>query len=89
MDNLFFGINALAIGLSALLLFQQLRPQNHQPLKLVHYGAVLFIIVAYFGLDRVILSHYFWGYFLANSLPILLLAGSLFTVLKPQTATRS
>ncbi|MDD2457996.1 MAG: hypothetical protein PHQ83_05785 [Eubacteriales bacterium] len=89
MDYLFFGINALATGLVALLLFQQLRPKNHQPLKLAHYAGALFIIVAYFGIDQVIFSNSFWGYYLANSLPILFLAGTLFTVLKPQTATRT
>ncbi|NCA99068.1 MAG: hypothetical protein EOM70_06805 [Clostridia bacterium] len=89
MDYLFFGINSLAAGLAALLLFQQFRPTRHLPLKLVHYLAVFMITVAYFSLDQLIFSQVLWGYLLANSLPIVLFAGSLFTVLKPQATTRT
>lgn len=89
MDYLFFGINSLAAGLVALLLFQQFRPNLHVPLKLVHYLGVFIIMVAYFSLDQFVFSQVLWGYLLANSLPIVLLAGSLFTVLKPQSTTRT
>ena len=89
MDYLFFGINSLAAGLAALLLFQQFRPNHHLPLKLVHYLIVFIIMVAYFSLDQLLSSQTLWGYFFANSLPIVLLAGSLFTVLKPQSTTRT
>lgn len=89
MDYLFFGINSLAAGLAALLLFQQFRPNHHLPLKLVHYLIVFIIMVAYFSLDQLLSSQTLWGYLFANSLPIVLLAGSLFTVLKPQSTTRT
>ncbi len=89
MDYLFFGINALAAGISCLLLFQHWRPHNHLPLQWVHYLAVILITAGYFSLDQLLLSQWFWGYFLANSLPVLVLAGSLLTVLKPQSAARS
>jgi len=89
MDYLFFGINSLAAGIAGLLLFQQLRPHHHLPLKLAHYLGMFFLIVLYFSLDQLIFARFLWGYLLANSLPVLLLAGSLFTVLKPQSTTRS
>ena len=89
MDYLFFGINSLAAGISALILFQQARPHNHLPLKLAHYLGALFLIATYYSLNLVLFSRNFWSYLLANSLPILLLSGSLFMLLKTQTTTRS
>ncbi|NCC77302.1 MAG: hypothetical protein EOM08_12810 [Clostridia bacterium] len=89
MDYLFFGINSLAAGLAALLLFQQFRPNHHLPLKLAHYLGVFIITVVYYGLDQFLFSQVLIGYLLANSLPIVLFAGSLFTVLKPQSNTRT
>ncbi|MDD2534210.1 MAG: hypothetical protein PHC86_05870 [Eubacteriales bacterium] len=73
MDYIFFAVNALAVGLSVLLIIDRFRPDNRAPIKLVHYLVSLGSTAIYYSLDSAFFSKYLGLYLLANLLPIIVL----------------
>jgi hypothetical protein len=89
MDNIFSAINALAAVLVILLLFQNRRSQNLQPLTLIHYLIFAALTVVLYGLNIYVLSRSLTGYLLADCLPIPALGVTQLFLLKAHPVTRS
>jgi hypothetical protein len=86
MDYIFFAINALAAGLTVLLLVNRFQLGGKSPFRLFHYLGALAVSVLYYGLDSFWLSHDLILYYLGNTLPIAALIGALVLALHQRAA---
>lgn len=84
MDYIFYAINALAAGLTGLLLSYRFRPAGQTQFRLFEYLVALAIVLAYYSLDAYLLSRIQVLYYIANLLPIVALIIALAFVLRHQ-----
>jgi len=86
MDYIFFAINAMAAGLTVLLLVNRFQLAGKNPFRLFHYLGALAVAVLYYGLDSYWLSRDLLFYYLGNIVPIAALIGALILALHQRAA---
>lgn len=73
MDYIYFAINAIAIGLTTLMLLSYQKQKKRQPVQVSLYLISTALAAAYFALNQFVFSQNLWSYLTANLLPIILL----------------
>lgn len=84
MDYVFFAANALCVGFFILLVIW-LKVRRGRGLRLVHYLACTAGAFAYYALNVSLLSRWVEVYYIANTVPILMLAALLGLILWPHS----